>query len=108
MSIVTCPTDVVHASAERVWQLVSDPTSLARWSGTRLRRGPSHPPPLRAGDVLRLGAGAGGVLSVDMDILATAAPTQLRVDVRLPFGILNHELVIITPLSPESSRVTFN
>lgn len=105
MPIITCPTDVVHASADRVWQLVSDPHALAKWSGTRLWSGPSHPPPLRAGDVLVLGAGAA---KIQMHILATAAPTQLRVDVWLPFGILNHELVVVTPLSPQSSRVTFN
>ena len=73
-----------------------------------LRRGPSHPPPLRTGDVLVLGAGVGGIFSVEMDILDAAPPTQLRVDVRLPFGIVNHEVVVITPVSRESCRVTFN
>jgi len=108
MGIVTCPTDVVSASAEHVWQLVTDPVSLARWSGSRLRVGPSHPAPLRAGDRLLLGAGPAGLLSVEMEILGTERPTQVRVDVRLPFGVVNHEVIVITPISDVSCRVTFN
>ena len=108
MGIVTCPTDVISASAERVWQLVSDPVALARWSGSRLRAGPSHPAPLRAGDRLRLGAGVAGMFTVEMEIVGTERPTEFRVDVSLPFGVINHEVIVITPISADSCRVTFN
>ena len=106
MGIVTCPTEVVSRSAEHVWHLVTDPVSLARWSGSKLRVAPSAP--LRAGDRLLLGAGPAGLFSVEMEILGAERPTQIRVDVRLPFGVVNHEVIVIMPISDESCRVTFN
>lgn len=108
MSIISCPTDIVDAPAARLWGLVSDPEALVRWSGSKLRVGPSHPPPLQSGDRLVLGAGMGGLFRVRMDILEVDAPTKLRVDIRLPLGVVNHETLVITAISPSSCRVSFN
>ena len=33
--LYVCPTDVVHASPERVWDLIATPGELARWTGTK-------------------------------------------------------------------------
>ena len=35
-------------------------------------------------------------------------PWQLLLDVRLPFGVTNHERIHITPIDADSNRVTFN
>jgi uncharacterized protein YndB with AHSA1/START domain len=106
--MLTCPTDVIDAPAARVWQLVSDPEALARWTDSKLRHGPSHAPPLQPGDRLVLGAGVGGLFRVQMDVLEADAPARLQLDVQLPFGVVNHETIVIKPLSPSSCRATFN
>jgi uncharacterized protein YndB with AHSA1/START domain len=108
MSIITCPTDIVDVPVARVWRLVSDPAALARWSGSKLRVGPSHPSPLQSGDQLVLGAGLGGLFRVELDVLEVDAPAKLRVDVQLPLGVVNDETLVITEISPSSCRVTFN
>lgn len=102
--IETCPTDVVAAPAERVWDLVTYAESLAGWSGARLLDGPRDRR-LRAGDRLVLAAELG--LKVVLDIRALEPPHSLTVDVRLPFGVLNHEIIRIAPLGDDRSRVSF-
>jgi uncharacterized protein YndB with AHSA1/START domain len=106
MTIHTCPTDVVHASAERVWHVLTTPDELARWSRTRVVRGPSRP--LVTGDRLVLGAGLGHRLTVLFHVLEAAPPHRLTVDVYLPFGVVNHEAVVITPISANECNVGFN
>jgi hypothetical protein len=57
MSIVACPTDVIAAPAERIWELLVDTSNLAQWTGTRLLEGPQRT--LQAGDKVVYGAGPG-------------------------------------------------
>ena len=98
-----CPTDVLLAPAERIWHLLTDPCKLAQWTGTRLVEGPARP--MNAGDHLVLRA---GVLRITFDVLDLRPPRQLTLDVGLPFGVMNHEQILITPIDTHSSRVTFN
>ena len=98
-----CPTDVVLAPAERVWDLLTDPRKLAQWTGTKLVEGPACP--MSAGDHVVLGA---GVLRITFDVLDMRPPRQLMLHVRLPFGLTNREQIQITPIDAHSSRVTFN
>ena len=103
MSILTCPTDVVAAPAERIWALLVDPVALARWTGVTLRSGPGRP--LQAGDRLRLSEWG---LAVSFDILGLEPHRTFAVDVTLPFGIVNHEVIQLSPLDSGRCRVTFN
>ena len=98
-----CPTEVVLASAERIWDLLTDPRELAQWSGTKLVEGPACP--MSAGDHLVLRA---GLLRITVDVLDMRPPWELTLDVRLPFGVGNHEQIQITAINAHSSRVTFN
>ena len=98
-----CPTDVVLAPAERIWHLLTDPRQLAQWTGTKLVEGPACP--MSAGDHLALGKGG---LRITFDVLDMRPPRELTLDVRLPFGVTNHEQIQITPIDAHSSRVTFN
>ncbi len=98
-----CPTDVLHAPAERIWHLLTDPRKLAQWTGTKLVDGPACP--MSAGDHLVLRA---GVLRITCDVLDMRPPRELTLDVVLPFGVTNHEQIQITPIDAHSSRVTFN
>lgn len=98
-----CPTDVLLASAERIWHLLTDPRKLAQWTGTTLVEGPACP--ISVGDRLVLRA---GVLRITFDVLDMRPPRDLMLDVGLPFGVTNHEQIQITPIDAHSSRVTFN
>ena len=98
-----CPTDVVFASAERIWHLLTDPCELARWTGTKLVEGPARV--VSPGDHLVLRAGP---MHIIFDVLDMKAPRQLALSVALPFGISNREQIQITPIDVSSCRVTFN
>jgi len=98
-----CPTDVIHAPAERIWQLLADPRELAHWSGMTLAKGPARP--VRAGDLFLLGAGG---MHVSFEVLDAKPPESLRLFIRFPFGIVNHEHIQITLAGSSTCRVTFN
>ena len=101
-----CPTDVVNAPAERIWQLVATPRELTRWSDTTVIDAPDRE--LRGGDRLVLGAGLGYRLKVIFHVREAARPRELALDIRLPFGVTNDEVIQITPLGENACRVTFN
>lgn len=98
-----CPTDVLLASAERIWYLLTDPRTLAQWTGTKLVG--SFVSPMSAGDHLVLRA---GVLHITFDVLDMRPPRELTFDVGFPFGVTSHEQIQITPINAHSTRVTFN
>jgi uncharacterized protein YndB with AHSA1/START domain len=104
MSVISCPTDVVAAPAERIWELLVDASSLARWTDTRLLEGPQRP--LQAGDHLVYAAGPG--LRAIFDVLEVVPRQTFRVDVTMSFGIVNHEVIQLTPVDGGHTRVTFN
>jgi uncharacterized protein YndB with AHSA1/START domain len=101
-SFETCPTDVVHASPERVWELLTDPAQFG-WLGVKVVEAP--PRPLAAGDRLVFGPAPG--LRMSWEVLATERPRTLELDVKVPFGIRNHEIVVVSPIDTENCRVTF-
>jgi uncharacterized protein YndB with AHSA1/START domain len=101
-----CPTEIVMAPAERIWELLTDSHELARWSGTKLLDGP--PRLTHAGDRIVLGAGLGHVMRVTFEVLDSNIPRQLTLQIRLPFGVVNREHIQITPSSAGACRVTFN
>lgn len=98
-----CPTEVINAAAQHVWQLLTDPLQFAQWSSTKLDESPA--PPMRAGDsfVLRKGG-----MRVRIKVLDARPLQHLTLEVHLPFGITNHEQVRLTELSATTCRVTFN
>ena len=101
-----CPAETILASAQRVWDLVSTPDMLARWSDTRIVQAPNRE--MIAGDRLILGVGVGHHLKVRLRVEEALRPRRLALEIRLPIGVTNHEVISISPVGPESCRVTFN
>lgn len=101
MSIQTCPTTMVEAPADRVWRLLTIPGEFQRWTGLRMTKGPGRP--LAAGDRVVFFAGL-----LRVQVISLERPRRLELEVHLPFGIVNHEVLIITPQSDRSCRVTSN
>ncbi len=100
--VETCPTDVVRASPQRVWDLLTDPAQLG-WLGVRVVQAPARR--IAVGDRLVFGPAPG--LRLSWDVLSAEPPRTLELDVRVPFGIRNHEIVIVSPVGSGSCRVTF-
>jgi uncharacterized protein YndB with AHSA1/START domain len=98
-----CPTEVIHVPVQRVWQILADPRQLAQWSRAKLDEGPRRP--VRAGDHFILSKGG---MRIGFQVLDANPLQHLTMDVRLPFGIVNHERVQLTVLSTTTCRVTFN
>src|SRR5262249_22152402 len=100
-----CPTDVVRASAPRIWRLLTTPDELARWSDTTIVEAPHGT--LDAGDRLVLGVGLGPWMRVVLTVQEALAPRRLTLRIRLPLGVVNDEVIEIVPLDDMSARVTF-
>jgi len=97
-----CPTDVVHAPAERVWQLYMDPREFTQWSGTKLVEGPARI--MQTGDLLVVGAGP---FRIHIEVLEAEAPKYARQHIRMFFGVVNHEQFQIIPIGSNTCRVTY-
>jgi uncharacterized protein YndB with AHSA1/START domain len=101
-SFETCPTDVIRASPERVWELLTNPARFG-WLGVRVVEAPARN--LAVGDRLVFGPAPG--LRLSWDVLSVEPLRTLELDVKVPFGIRNHEIVVVSPLGGDSCRVTF-
>jgi uncharacterized protein YndB with AHSA1/START domain len=98
----TCPTDVIHASPERVWELLTNPARF-QWLGVKVVEAPARA--LAVGDRLVFGPLPG--LRLSWDVLSVEPLRTLELDVRAPLGIRNHEIVVVSPLGGDGCRVTF-
>jgi hypothetical protein len=101
-SFETCPTDIIHASPQRVWELLVSPARLG-WLGVKVVEAPARD--LAVGDHLVFGPAPG--LRLSWDVLSVEPQRTLELDVKVPFGIRNHEIVVVSPLGSDSCRVTF-
>jgi len=102
-SFETCPTAVIDASPDRVWNLLTNPVQLG-WLGLKVVAAPGRT--LAVGDRLVFGPAPG--LRVSWDVLSVQPLRMLELDVTVPFGIRNHEIVVMSPLGSGSCRVSFN
>jgi hypothetical protein len=102
-SFETCPTDVIHATPERVWELLTNPACYD-WVGVKVIDPPARN--LAVGDRLLFGPAPG--LRLSWTVLSTEPLRTLELDVKVPFGIRNHETVVVSPVGVDSCRVTFN
>jgi uncharacterized protein YndB with AHSA1/START domain len=101
-SFETCPTDILHASPERVWELLTNPAQFG-WLGVKVVEAPARN--LAVGDRLVFGPAPG--LRLSWDVLSVEPPHILEIDVKVPFGIRNHEIIVVSPVASDSCRVTF-
>ena len=99
----TCPTVVIRATPERVWELLANPARLG-WLGVKVIESPASQ--LAAGDRLRFGPAPG--LRLLWTVLSVEPLRALELDIKVPLGIRNHEMVVVSPVGADSCRVTFN
>jgi uncharacterized protein YndB with AHSA1/START domain len=105
---VVCPAATVNAPPERVWSVLADSTAFSAWTDAELVRA-VPPGPAAAGQRIDLRARAlGRWWPIRINVLEAVPPSRLVVDVRLPFGTVNHETIQIVPEGENRSLVRFN
>jgi uncharacterized protein YndB with AHSA1/START domain len=100
--IQTCPTDVIAAPVERVWDLLTQPARLAAWSGTVLNQGLHRA--LATGDRVTLTRFG---LRVQVEVRAIEPRRTLALDVSLPLGVVNYATIRIAPIEGGQCQVSF-
>ena len=98
-----CPTDVIRATPARVWELLTDPARFD-WLGVKVIEAPARS--LAVGDHLRFGPAPG--LRLSWTVLSVEPLRALELDIKVPLGIRNHEIIVVSPVGVDSSRATFN
>jgi hypothetical protein len=101
----SCPTDVVEAPAEVVWNLLVDPDGPDAWADVKKVEGPART--LAPGDLLRFCTGPLRLFEVRWTAGEMVHPTTLALHIELPFGLVNEEVVRIAPMGERRCRVTF-
>jgi uncharacterized protein YndB with AHSA1/START domain len=104
--ILACPTDVFRATPARVWDALTLPREMEKWMGAMVLEGPDRA--LEAGDRLVLGVALGSRIKAYFDIKEAERPNKFTLDIDLPLGIVNHEVIQISAVGPTQCRVTFN
>jgi polyketide cyclase/dehydrase/lipid transport protein len=108
VAVIACPTDIVAASADALWELLTRPENYDRWTGADLvsvsplghaQRGQRIDFRIRA---------LGRTWPVRFEVGTVRDREELELDVFMPLGIVNHELVVLSGLDDAHTRVTFN
>jgi ligand-binding SRPBCC domain-containing protein len=108
MSVSVCPIAVVQVPAEKVWALLSEPASYARWweavTRTIVPAGPARPGQQITAQTRALGKRWDVNITVEA---VDAARRALDLTTRLPFGITVRNHITVSALEGEACRVSF-
>ena len=109
MAISTCPIAVVQASAERVWNLLSEPANYDQWWDAQT--GAITPPgSAQAGQRIEAGPTVLGrhwnVINITVESVDHARRV-IELTTRLPFGITVHNHIGCVALDATTCRVSF-
>ncbi len=108
MAFSTCPIAVVHAPAERVWDLLSEPANYAQWWDAQTRAitpaGCAQPGQRIEAHTTALGRQWNVNITVER-IDRTGRVIDLTT--RLPFGIAVHNHIACAPIDATTCRVSF-
>ena len=106
--VSVCPSAVVEAPIEHVWDLVTSPEGFDSWADATLV-GADPPGRARAGQRLRLVTPAlGRAFRVDISVLEVDAERRrLHLLAHLPFGLVNDETITMAPVGEGRTMVRF-
>ncbi len=109
MIVNVCPAAITHASADRVWSILTEPERFGEWNDTSYVSA-DPPGPVRPGQVIHLAATAFG-RKWPVNIAVRDLDPQgrwLDLMVYLPLGMENHERVTLTDTEDGGTLVRFN
>lgn len=98
MIITSCPMTVVAAPIDVVWDTLTDVDRIGDWADAELVAAEPPGRPVPGQRVLLHTRELGLTFSVTWDILEVDPEAhRLRIDIFVPFGIVNHETVTMAP-----------
>jgi ligand-binding SRPBCC domain-containing protein len=108
MSLATCPTTVIDAPIERVWELLSEPSMFDRWWDAQTRTiapaGAAHAGQLIEAQTIELGK----TWDVRVIVESVDAPRHtLDLTTRGPLGITVRNHIVCTVVDDSRTRVSF-
>ena len=108
MGVSTCPVATIHAPAERVWHLLSQPDNYALWWDAQTLsitpEGPAKPGQQIRAQTTSLGRRWSIGIRVEV---VDESTRQIRLKGELPFGITVHNHISCVPLNEAICRVSF-
>ena len=108
MAFSTCPIAAVGAPAERVWDLLSQPTNYAQWWNAQTRAitpaGSAQPGQRIEAQTTALGRQWNVNITIER---IDRARREIDLTTRLPFGITVHNHIRCVPLDAATCRVSF-
>ena len=108
MAFSTCPIALVHAPAERVWDLLSEPANYAQWWDAQARAitpaGSAQPGQRIEAETTALGRQWNVNITVEH---IDHAQRVIDLTTRLPFGITVHNHITCVPLDATTCRLSF-
>ena len=108
MAFRTCPIAAVRAPAERVWDLLSQPTNYAQWwdAQTRAITPAGSAQPGQRVDAQTTALGRQWNVNITIELIDHARRV-VDLTTRLPFGITVHNHITCVPLDAATCRVNF-
>jgi uncharacterized protein YndB with AHSA1/START domain len=108
MGLSLCPTAVVAAPVESVWELLWEPTHYDAWMDVRTERvmpeGKASPGQVLSGKTSGLGRTWDVTIRVER---VHPDKHQIQLQATLPLGTVNHATITCTALDPASCQVQF-
>src|SRR5947208_870511 len=106
--ITICPSAVVAAPVESVWELLTEPTLIGEWSDMRTERivpeGKAAPGQVLYGTTCGLGKTWDVTITVEK---INPEKHQVQILATLPLGVVNHATITCTPIDAASCRVQY-
>jgi hypothetical protein len=108
MAYAVCPTDVVHAPVEVVWGLLTDPAGWGDVFDARVLSVEPHGPAAVGQRVLLTSGPWPARFRLHFEFTEVDPATySLGLKIRLPFGIMNDEHLVSSPIGEGACRVTY-
>ena len=108
MSVSTCPIATVHAPADHVWHLLSQPCNYDLWWDAKTLsikpEGPARPGQQVQAQTVGLGRRWPIGIRVEM---VDESKRQIRFTTALPLGITGHNHISCVPIDEANCRVSF-
>lgn len=109
MAIRVCPSAVVAAPVERVWELLAEPTRYDDWWDVHAEHiappGPAAPGQVFFGTVRGLGR-TWQVVAIRVEMV-NPDKHQIRLHARLPLGVVDDATITVRALDPTSCLLQF-